>query len=344
MRTRTPLRLASLVIVAALVAGACGGGDDEPPPTTAKPKPTTTTAPPPPAPLTGESLADEARRQRPALVLKIDNHDKNARPQEGLNQADVVFEEQVEAGVTRLAAVFQSTDADPVGPIRSGRTTDIGIVTMLNRPLFGFSGAAAATLKAILSSAIVDVRWDARPDAYRRVSGRPAPHNLFTSTPELYESAPEGSGPPPSLFRYGTSGTGDEVTSFTAAFGGSGGYNATWTWDEGDGEWKREQIGRAHVDADGEQVSVPNVIVQVVRYGTRFGNPEAVLTGEGQAFVFTRGMVIEGTWRRAGEGEITRFLDGAGNEIELTPGQTWVELPPSAPSITRAAATSTTAG
>lgn len=325
-------RLAPVVLlVAALGLAACGGDSDAAPATTTTEETTTTTAPPPPAPLTGLPESDDAVRERPALVLKIDNHDRLARPQAGINEADVVFEEQVEGGVTRLAAVFHSEDADPVGPIRSGRTTDIAIVSQLNHPLFGFSGANSATLNAILDAPIVDVRWDARPDAYRRVSERPAPHNLFTSTEELYTSAPDDAVPPPSLFEYRAdveSEDGEPVDSFSITFSGSAGYGASWDWDARSGEWEREQIGTPHVDPDGEQVSVPNVVVQVVGYATRFGNPEAQLVGEGSAYVFTRGRVIEGTWQRSSLEEVTRFLDAAGNDILLTPGQTWVELPP----------------
>jgi hypothetical protein len=321
-------RIAAVLLVAATILAACGGGGDDPEPTTTLPTTTTTTAPPPPAPLTGLPEPDDERRERPALMLKVDNHDQNARPQAGLNQADVVFEEQVEGGVTRLAAVFQSEDADRVGPIRSGRTTDIDIVTMLNRPLFGFSGANAPTLQAILASPIVDVRWDARPDDYRRDRNRPAPHHLFTSTAALYEAAPDDAQPPPSLFQYVTEiqgVQGDRVESFRVSFGS--GYFSTWTWDDRNGVWERAQIDRPHVDEDGEQIAVPNVIVQLVQYGSRFGNPEAELVGEGDVWVFTRGEVIKGRWRRASAGEVTRYLDDTGADILLTAGRTWVELP-----------------
>src|SRR5262245_49940676 len=98
---------------------------------------------PPPAPaissLTGVPQADPARLKRVALVVKIHN-EQGTQPQAGLNQADVVFEELVEGGDTRLAAVFQSGDSDPVGPVRSTRSTDVAIVSELNHPLYGFSG------------------------------------------------------------------------------------------------------------------------------------------------------------------------------------------------------------
>ena len=108
---------------------------------------TTTTIPPVVWPLTGLPGADVPRAALPALVVKIDNHAR-ARPQVGLVQADVVFEEIVE-GITRFFAVFHSTTADPVGPVRSARTTDIDLLRQLQRPLFAWSGANNGTIKAL---------------------------------------------------------------------------------------------------------------------------------------------------------------------------------------------------
>src|SRR5207253_6764610 len=97
-----------------------GFGPAGPPP--AVPAPPTMAA----SPLTGLPM-DIVRSKRPVLVVKIDNAPK-ARPQIGLNQADVVFEEGVEGGITRFAALFHSEESKPVGPVRSARSTDIKIV------------------------------------------------------------------------------------------------------------------------------------------------------------------------------------------------------------------------
>ena len=93
------------------------------------------------APLTGLPGNYGDRLDRTALVVKIDNGEPKARPQVGINQADVVYEERVEGSVTRLLAVFHSTDSVPVGPVRSARTSDIAIFTPLNHPYFAWSGA-----------------------------------------------------------------------------------------------------------------------------------------------------------------------------------------------------------
>jgi hypothetical protein len=118
---------------------------------------TTTVAAPsgPPSPFTGLPPANPATLTRPALVVKINNHPL-ARPQIGINQADIVFEEEVE-GITRFAAVFQSQDSTPVGPVRSARTSDVDIVAQLSHPLFAWSGGNAGVQKAISNADLTDV-------------------------------------------------------------------------------------------------------------------------------------------------------------------------------------------
>src|SRR5581483_4111884 len=92
---------------------------------------TTTTKPPgspngPKCPLTGRAAPSGKVPQRPALAVKVDNYSA-ARPQSGLDNADIVFEEPVEGGITRFVAIFQCQNAALVGPIRSARNIDIGI-------------------------------------------------------------------------------------------------------------------------------------------------------------------------------------------------------------------------
>ncbi|MCA1844637.1 MAG: DUF3048 domain-containing protein, partial [Actinobacteria bacterium] len=164
-------RIVALFLVAAALA-ACGGKKRVPV--------TTTTAPPTTAPALmgdGDPLTGlPPAANRPALVVKIDNAPK-ARPQAGLNQADVVVEEKVEDGVTRFFTVFHTADADPVGPVRSARSTDLALTGALNRPLFAYSGTNA-TFQALVSRApLVDVGINAASRDYSRHGDRPAPYN-----------------------------------------------------------------------------------------------------------------------------------------------------------------------
>lgn len=277
--------------------------------------------------LTGTSSFEDPNR--PALIVKIDNVEA-ARPQVGINQADVVFEEEVEGGLTRLAAVFHSRGSDPVGPIRSVRTTDVNLFSNLNRPLFSSSGGNAGTRAALQDSTLVDVGPTEYPGIYYREAGRNPPNNFFSRTSDMWSSAAGSGGRPPSLFTFRAADT-PRPASALAATGvdisfGSARIAYSWT---GSG-WARTQAGRPHVDASGRQVAPTNVIVQFTNYGRSSADensPEAIVTGSGEAWVFTNGYVVRGTWTRRSSTSVTTYTDENGNPIALTPGSTWVELP-----------------
>jgi hypothetical protein len=335
-------------LAAAPILAACGGDDEEaattttrrPTTTTTTTEATTTTPPPPPvAPLLGQVwTGDPGILARPALVVKIDNANSGARPQFGLNQADIVFEERVEGSVTRLATVFHSTDADPVGPVRSFRTTDLEIVANLNRPLFAWSGANADFAAQARSGPLTDVGYDVASGAYYRERTRRAPHNLLTTTAGLYAAA-AGVGPPPQLLTYRPDGTppanGRPVADVHISYGGGGGdAPVNYRVDPASGTWFRFQRDTPHVDANGIQINPANVIIQFVRYvdtgatdssGGRV--PKAELIGFGPVWVLTGGQMIEGTWSRPDGASLTSYVDTTGAPIGLTPGRTWFALP-----------------
>src|SRR5260221_4389051 len=201
--------LAPVVVVLLVSLAACGGGGKKSSSSsggTTSLKATTTTTAPPIAPLTGLVATDPSVLKRPALVVKIDNADgggaNTARPQLGLNQADIVYEELVEGSVTRLAAIFHSQGSDPVGPVRSARTTDVAVFSPLNRPMFAWSGANGDFTAIIRDSPLIDVGYNAASDAYvrRNESGHVAPHNLYTATSDLWALTPADAVPPSPLF------------------------------------------------------------------------------------------------------------------------------------------------
>lgn len=312
------------------------------------PGPSLEAAPPAPAPAPPQSAApltglpgDPALLARPVLVVKIDNAPK-ARPQVGLNQADVVFEEGVEGGITRFAALFHSKDSQPVGPVRSARSTDINLVTPLNHPLFAYSGANDVFKEYVANAPLVDVGVDNYPDRYHRDGARPSPNNLFSQSPQLFDLRPEGSRPPPALFAYrapgeGASGPGARPAERVQLFwrGASKETVALWEWDPGGRAWRRTQNAEAHVDAAGRQVAPPNVVVQFVTYrDTGFVDssgtavPEAEVVGEGEAWILTGGLLIPAHWSKPSAEQVTTYTDASGAEVRLTAGQTWVELVP----------------
>ena len=324
--------LAALVLVAA-----CGGGDtatDEaaaeetaaPATTVAETTTTSTTVPAILAPLTG--LPVDAPITRPALVVKIDNHPK-ARPQWGLNQADIVFEENVEM-LTRFAAVFHTSDSDPVGPIRSGRKQDVDLLESLNAPLFAWSGGNAEVTKLIRASTMVDLSHSAADKAggYRREGSRSAPHNLLADTSKLWTLAPEGAQPPPAQFEYRAAT--EEIPATARETGGvkltMDGVKVLWEWSSEFSRFIRSQDDKPHVDIDDVRINAANVVVLFVNYSKSGISPVARTLGSGEAWIFTAGKLFQGTWERTDAGLPFTLKDTAGDVIKLTPGNTWVEL------------------
>lgn len=329
-----------LVLLIAGVAVTLAGSDVEAAPATTVPstttttEATTTTAPLPVAPLTGVAGEHGDRLARPALLVKIDNH-ADARPQAGLGQADLVIEERVEADLSRLAAVFHSQDADPVGPVRSTRSTDIDIAALFGRPLYASSGGNDHVLAALRSANVVDVGHNRGGEAFWRQGGRAAPHNLFTTTEGLRAKAGEQPPPPAPLFAYRPAGAPLAPGAAPAAgvalrFGGP--EISRFTWDAASGTWLRSQLGTPHVDAAGVQLAPRNVVVLEIQYrfsnGARESSPHGITTGEGRALVFTDGHVVEGRWVRPTAADALALLAPDGSTIALTPGQTFLELPP----------------
>ncbi len=298
---------------------------------------TTTTTVPPTFALTGLPVADPAVAERPALVVKIDNGSKARGRQAGLNAADLVYVEMVEGGATRLAAIYHSTDADPVGPVRSARTSDVAITANLNRPLFAFSGANQGVLDIIRSAELVDLGYDVRPDAYQvRGSGV---LRFFIATPTFFGDAAPEAGPPAPLLNYRsaaapvTAAGAEDTGGVRLGYGGL--TNTQVSYEATPIGWARSQDGTPYVEESGARVEPANVIVQFVDYRsagfvdvTGAASPEAVLEGEGEAWILTGDKLVRGRWVRPTLEAPTSYLDTAGNPIELTPGRTWIELAP----------------
>lgn len=286
-------------------------------------------------PLTGLEVTDPIAAGRPALAVKIDNH-PIARPQAGLNKADVVFEDNVE-GITRFIAVFHSQGSDPVGPIRSGRAQDIDLLASFNKPLFAWSGGNPTVTRAVNSSTLFNVGHSASKGkgGYFRSPEKKAPHNLFAQTKDLWTLAPEGSGPPPVQFTFRSSSDASPATStpFDGAKVSMTGLKVFWKWDGAEKNFvrftenNRRQL-EPHV-SDELQVNAKNVVVLYANYEkSAAGNnsPQAVSIGKGTGFIMTDGGLIAMNWERASATTPLVFTDSAGAVIRLTPGRTWIEV------------------
>lgn len=287
-------------------------------------------------PLTG--IATENVPQRPALAVKIDNAPQ-ARPQAGLNSADITFEERVEGNITRFVSLFHSKEPGVVGPVRSARTSDFDILANLGFPLFANSGANANVLRGIAEAPVRDAGATRLAGPYRREGSRAAPHNLYVDTDAIWASF-NATDPPPFAFEYlldDEVSNGSPVTSLDVSYGGTRG---SFTWDPELELWMRSTDGAPHIDAaTDEQVGVTNVVVQFTEYrpsSADIRSPEAVTVGSGEVWVLSRGEIIQGRWERASPGAPTFFRRSDGRSIRLEPGTTWVALPePGRASISR---------
>jgi len=281
-------------------------------------------------PLTGLPATDQDEATRPALIVKIDGH-LGARPQFGLDRADVVIEEIVE-GITRFMAVFHSEVPDVIGPVRSARTQDMLIAPMFVRPLFTWSGGNHKVTALVKKSPVVNLSATSTgrvKGLWYRTKKRKAPHNLLTRGALLLAQAPDGSKAPPSIFGYRAAGAvvgGREVSGAKLVLSST---RVVWLWDSKRQGWLRTSDRKAHVVDAGPQIAPANVVVLEVRYKPSAADPnspEAQTIGTGKVLVFTAGHLVVGTWTRDDVNKPWALADNDGRPILLTPGRTWVEL------------------
>lgn len=324
MRART-YTVAALLAVASVTIAACSGGGDSSQPAT-KPSTTTTTKPVVIAPLTGLPDPQGVSETRASLGVKIENTPE-ARPQSGLDQADIVYEEVVEGGITRFWGFFNSAAPDNVGPIRSVRSMDPNIIVPFGG-IVTFSGGTEDNVALVRATGLVTVDENNAGDAFFREPTRPAPHDLYGRTALLWGFGGTPVPPEPQLqyLKKGATFAGEPVELFHVGL--DMGYDMAYVWDATKGGWSRFQQGIEPFMAAGfpeTQIAPTNVIVQFIPYGT---GADGDVMGTGEAWIFSDGQLIRGTWAKAYPPAPTIFSDATGTPIELTPGRTWIELAP----------------
>jgi hypothetical protein len=292
------------------------------------PSSTTTTTVPPVAPLTGLPDPTGVSLTRSALTVKIENTPE-ALPQWGVDQADVVYEEIVNGGITRLAAIFNSHAPAKIGPVRSVRPTDTQVVWPLGG-IFAYSGGAAYAVDSISTAPVKLIDESSAGAAMFRDPNRQAPHNLYAIGSLLFRFGGTPT-PSPKLFTYRAvtdKVKGTTVARFVVPFPSM--YPVTWTWDTQTTSWDRTLFGEADITGTNVRESPKNVVVMWVPYvGGELGSEGsyADLQGTGNVAIFTDGKEVLGTWSRGpSKADIITYQTKSGTTITLTPGQTWVEL------------------
>ncbi len=279
--------------------------------------------------------ADEASINRRAVVVKIDNHAK-ARPQSGVMDADVVYELLVEGGITRFAAVFHQSDTDYLGPVRSGRPTDVGVAKALDAP-FQISGAQG-WVQDIFKSAGLRMVYDTGATTWRERS-RSAPHNLYASTYLIRDYADGREWPddnPGNIFTFGEP-TPSNTSATKIHFSWSDHPSTDWVWN---GEaYERFNGTEPHIviDKDGNEttISTPMIVTIMGKKHTVSspdGNgtslPTTDTTGSGDAYIFRDGVVIEGSWDRESYADPIHLTTASGEDLILPPSKIWIVFYP----------------
>lgn len=261
------------------------------------------------------------------LAVKIDNV-RPARPQTGIDAADIVYAEQVEGGLSRLMAVYATEFPETVGPVRSARESDLELLRQFDEPTLAFSGAQSKLLPLIDRAPLHAETPQDAADAYSREDDRPAPHNLYLRPGKLLDSPP-GAEALTTGFRYGPAPDGgapenSRSVSYPAA-------RFTFTWSDDRRGWLVSMDGTPTITTDDTRVAPATVVVQHVtvresQFRDFLGNntPYTQTVGSGRAEVLRDGRTFKANWDRATPTDGTTFTTPDGEPLNFAEGQVWV--------------------
>ena len=271
---------------------------------------------------------------RPALAVKIENN-PIAYPLSGLDDAEVVYEELVEGGLTRFMAIYHCTDSEQAGPVRSARLVDPAIMKPYTS-ILAFAGANDIVDQALEEAELVLLTEGTK--GFERIAreGITSEHTLYVDTrPVRKQGEAEFSDPPVEIFRFGDVPKGAKKTT-TVNIEFSGATHVRYDWDGK--KWLRFDGDAPLLDDSGEQIAVQNVLIEEhdIELSTEIvdtaGNPSVEIsdqTGTGRAVLFRDGRAIPGSWTRDNIEDPVTFETKNGDEMELKRGTTWIELVPS---------------
>ncbi|MFA5004090.1 MAG: DUF3048 domain-containing protein [Candidatus Saccharimonadales bacterium] len=316
------------------------------------PKPTTVASA-----LTGLQV-DPSVNQRPVTGVMIENS-FDSRPQSGLDQAGVVFEAIAEGGITRFLTLFQDTQPDYLGPVRSVRPYYVQWCMGFDCSIAHVGGSPEA-LQDIRSWGVKDLDQFANGGSYLRISSRYAPHNVYTSLTQLNQlesSKGFGASSYTGLLRKADEAykAPQPTTSKTTAKTkpdtrtpantidlavSSALFNSHYDYEAATNSYKRSEGGAPHLaqHKDGTQVQItPKVVIaMVMQYGLEADDHHSQynVIGSGQAFIFQDGTVTVGTWAKSDAKSQITFTDASGQAIKLNAGQTWLTAMSAANQVT----------
>ena len=289
------------------------------------------------------SLSGRIGSDGPILVVKIDDT-KAARPQAGLEDADLVYIEQVEAGLTRLAAVFSSKIPAVIGPVRSARISDIEILEQFGRVAFAYSGAQKKLLPVIAAANLENLGAQRQSrEIYANDPLRNAPTAMMLQAQTLMQKVKEQQLPVAISKSAGWNfaesvDTGTAIASAKVSWPANS-YDAIWSATEK--RWLLSNNGVPNLAASGIHLGASTFVIQIVsitpsEYGDKFGGvtPFTATVGSGRGYILRDGKYISALWDRPTPDVGTTWSTDQGEEIAFAPGQIWIALTDKEPVFT----------
>jgi Protein of unknown function (DUF3048) N-terminal domain/Protein of unknown function (DUF3048) C-terminal domain len=296
--------------------------------------PTTTKAVKPrPGPAVDPLDGSTVKPKGPVVVIKVDNS-VSARPlQKGLSRAAIVYQELVEGGDTRYMAIFDNPMHFQVGPVRSARPTDLRILQPFGKVVLGFSGANSGVLAQVRAANVSPVYEEHDGEAYVTEGRRPVAYNFYTwpDTLVAHAKSPQTTVPDVGL-RFGIENVGRPFTDLHVSYG-RGGAGTEAIYNPATKKYRMIQGTTPMNLDDGTSVTPTNLIVEFVdvqkgQYVDVDGNnsPDSIVVGKGEALILHDGKLWHKRWSRPTASQPTRYIDDQGNDVKLSPGQTWIMI------------------
>jgi len=278
------------------------------------------------------------------LVVKIDDTNA-AHPQIGVEDADLVYVEQVEGGLTRLAAIYTSKLPPLIGPIRSARISDIELLAQFGRVGFAYSGAQSKMRPVIAEANLENLSAERNPPSiYGKDPNRIGPVDMILKPELLLERA--NANPKirietatASVFAFGDAPKGETNTAIAKIKWPNAKYELRW--DSANEKWLIYFNEKPNMAANGEHLYADTAIIQIVSitpsiYGDKFGEitPFSKTTGSGKAVMLRDGFSYQISWQRNLETDVTTWKSEDGGVANFKPGRTWIFLTDKAPVLT----------
>jgi hypothetical protein len=276
----------------------------------------------------------------PVLVVKIDDTPE-AHPQIGLEDADIVYIEQVEGGLTRLAAVFSSKIPQKIGPVRSARISDIDLLAQYGHVGFAYSGVQKKMRPVINAANIEDLGAQNHSSTiYTNDVTRNPPYAMvlradlllqFVKVKNLNLDTSKDMG-----WNFGDVASGGKAISSVHLSWPASSYDAYWSAQEG--RWLLDHSHLPDLAASGVQLGPKMLVIQIVSitdsiYKDKVGGvtPFSASVGSGNGFILRDGKYFAATWTRPDASSGTTWKSMDGSEISFAKGQIWVALTDKAP-------------